>query len=698
MPEDARGGSEDAHRAAFAKALLEALRDAEEAAQRPRSADELAQKAWDALQFDFPIVSAEELRALADLYAAGRAPPLTRQLLAAAREGAAPAAAAPAAAASEAAGVADASGGAAAELQPLYQQLYGLALVSALDVGLAAVGSAGAAASDVAAASLLAQHELSEAEKAAEYELSKLAEDGGEPAAGDDASSAGAAIPLQHQPAARQDADGERYEPLEAPPAPAGAARRATAAAARDSAGVASSPGAGGGAPQLAAAALLHLVRHHLSYPCLSGAALWQQRRLMRRLAACLAAARRHPQFAGSAELQKVAGALVALACDRLTAAPAEVEEGLPLLLDALSTPAGEGGTASAACKTGEIAASLALGVAAALAGRLPTLSARRRLWQEAHEGLLPLAGAALEGAQVALARRARHAAAAAAEAVAAAAAPAAAVCVGAQEWEGVAAACRLLYFYVLEAPAVAAGSRLQDALLKGGAFRPLVLLFLQLGALPEAEALRCALLLSCAAAPGLLQWAAAVPGFGAALAAPAFRPGGGAALHGALWDVVRQAGGEELTVFLEEAAASPAGVPRLHQALQLMADLQAGARGRRLWLPEVEGALRALSATLRERYGKPPAGEEEGAGAASDEAATGRANGSAGPAEAEEAGARAAAAAEAAAEEAERRKLGRSAEEQAETLALRQARQLQPACLRLLKDLLHSKQGAKSD
>ena len=220
----------------------------------------------------------------------------------------------------------------------------------------------------------------------------------------------------------------------------------------------------------------------------------------------------------------------------------------------------------------------------------------------------------------------------------------------------------------------------------------------------------RCATLLSCAAAPGLLQWASAVPGFGAALSAPALAPEGPAALHGALWGVVRGMGTEALEALLEEGAATPAGVPRLHQALRLMADLHTAARGRRLWTPGVDAALRQLAGTLRERYAKPTHGAAEGGeasvggGGAAAAAGMGGVEGmtlsaavarEATPAEAWE---QESTGAEAELEAEEARKLGRPAEEQAALLALRRAQQLQPACLRLLKELLQKQGGGKSD
>lgn len=121
---------------------------------------------------------------------------------------------------------------------------------------------------------------------------------------------------------------------------------------------------------------------------------------------------------------------------------------------------------------------------------------------------------------------------------------------------------CQLVYCYVLQAPpAMAAAappsgaSRLQEALLRGGLLRSLALLFVQLGGQPGAEPLRCAVLLACASAQVLADWAAAVPGFTAATAAPQLQPGGEAALHGTLWRLLLSGDGAALAALLADAA-----------------------------------------------------------------------------------------------------------------------------------------------
>jgi hypothetical protein len=145
-------------------------------------------------------------------------------------------------------------------------------------------------------------------------------------------------------------------------------------------------------------------------------------------------------------------------------------------------------------------ASRLALSAAAMLARQLSSPPAQRKLWQEAHACLLPLAAQQLESVQAALAKRAKQAggagagtgAARAANGAAGARPAAPAVLPTEGELYRLMAACQLLYFYVLHAPhAVLQGSRIQESLLTAGLFRSLVLLFVQLAGLPEAESLR---------------------------------------------------------------------------------------------------------------------------------------------------------------------------------------------------------------
>lgn len=295
----------------------------------------------------------------------------------------------------------------------------------------------------------------------------------------------------------------------------------------------------------------------HLSYHSMSDADAWRELRLMQRIVGCLAAAARH---ARATELAGAAQPLLRLATDRMVAVPVELDAGLPALLDALGARAnGSSGSATLDAAVASAAAELALSAAVSLAAQLSSPSARRRLWQEVHQRLLPLATQQLEQQQVALAQQAR------------AAGSAAAVQPTPQQLYSVMMPCQLVYFYVLQAPAGTAAapagggaSRLQEALLRGGLLRALVLLFVQLAGQPGSEPLRCALLLACAAAPPLVDWAAQVSGFKAAATAPALQPGGEAPLHGALWQVLLGGGGSALVVLLEDA--TPAAKVRARQ------------------------------------------------------------------------------------------------------------------------------------
>lgn len=119
--------------------------------------------------------------------------------------------------------------------------------------------------------------------------------------------------------------------------------------------------------------------------------------------------------------------------------------------------------------------------------------------------------------------------------------------------------------------------------------------------------------------------------------------------------------------------------MPALYQALQLMADVQAAAR-RPLWGAGVEAALRCLADELRREHGRAAAAAAEdgaagAAGAAGDAAA-------AGGEEEEDPDA------------ADARKLAVGAGEAAAAAAARRARALQPACLKLCKDLLQRQAG----
>jgi hypothetical protein len=126
--------------------------------------------------------------------------------------------------------------------------------------------------------------------------------------------------------------------------------------------------------------------------------------------------------------------------------------------------------------------------------------------------------------------------------------------------------------------------------------------------------------------------------------------------------------------------------VPGVYQALQLMADMQTvSRRPAPLWDEAVFAALRDLAATLRQQYSKPRKEEEEAAAKAAGAAVTALEGGSSSQ-DAVDSGE--------AEEERDARKLAVGPEEQAELLAERRAQQLQPACLKLIKDMIQRQQG----
>ena len=120
------------------------------------------------------------------------------------------------------------------------------------------------------------------------------------------------------------------------------------------------------------------------------------------------------------------------------------------------------------------------------------------------------------------------------------------------------------------------------------------------------------------------------------------------------------------------------------------MADAQAVAR-RPLWGGEVAAALRDLAATLRQQYGKPQQEAEEAAAAAGGSSTQGE------PA-AEPPSSGNAAREAAAHDRADAAKLAVGAEAAAARLAARRAQQLQPTCLKLVKDLLQQGGAGKHD
>ena len=120
----------------------------------------------------------------------------------------------------------------------------------------------------------------------------------------------------------QEDDDSSAYEPIE-PAAPTIALQRPPAG--QMAASAAAAQAAAGLAAAVALPDRLAVLAAHLSYHSMSDAAGWRELGLSRRLADCLTAARRHPQF--TALQPGTAQPLVRLATDRLAAAAAAWRE-----------------------------------------------------------------------------------------------------------------------------------------------------------------------------------------------------------------------------------------------------------------------------------------------------------------------------------------------------------------------------------
>lgn len=120
-----------------------------------------------------------------------------------------------------------------------------------------------------------------------------------------------------------------------------------------------------------------------------------------------------------------------------------------------------------------------------------------------------------------------------------------------------------------------------------------------------------------------------------------------------------------------------------MYQALQLMADMQAvSRRPQPLWDAGVDAALRGLSTLLREQYSKPRLEQQTPAAAPAalgDDGTSAKYDDHAG---------------EGLGDAQDALKLGVGPQEQAELMAQRRAQQLQPACLKLIKDLVQRQVG----
>ncbi|GAB4817946.1 hypothetical protein N2152v2_004992 [Parachlorella kessleri] len=766
-----------AEKAAFTSELIKALEDASVLRREStRDQQRLADAAFDKLQYDFPLVSAEELAALIECHRHHAGYPLSPKYLAVVREGAT------AAAGDGVSSDTPSNGGpllGSSPSQPAdpqlahYQQLYAVILVKALQ---AALGEWDAAACSRHLGQLLPSLQpdapqaansrpetvMAEANLACGRGLAAAVPE--QPAIPNNAPAAqarsieycatqslqypqGQMLPVVEDVAA-EDSDEMAYEPLDSSVPPQTPNMEVTLRESSSGRPGVSASSRAWQQEQHLVPMLCHLAGL-LSWHCLGDDSVWREQSLLQELATCLGLLRRHEAFPRLA--QGVGEPLLQLVVARLGSCPSEAA-GFGSILDALGL--------SEAQPIAPEAARLALAASAMLARQLSSPSAQRTLWQQVHSSLLPLAASQLDGLQAALAKRAKQAATAPAATgtaasrrlpVVAAAQPAAvpAALLSGSEQYCLMACCEMLYFYVLRAPQSmlqGAGARLEQALLAGGLFRALVLLFVQLAALEEAEALRCALLLSCAASKGLCQWAAAVPGFKAtalslsssqlaeqagqgerAISDPSL--GQRLAGHGALWSLLLEGGaggvaggaakgtvgGPRLVHLLKAAAASPAQAVGAMELLQLMAAVHHVSRPRYPWPASVEASLRQLDAALKEhsRLSRQAAATQAAApaaGAAAKGQSLDKPSSSCEQPSSVQGTQRAFVAPKTShggglqsepgpagqdgVDDEDSRKLRVASGTQAELLAERRVAQLQPVCLRLLKELLE-KQGA---
>lgn len=506
--------------------------------------------------------------------------------------------------------------------------------------------------------------------------------------------------------AAQQDADCEEYEPLEAaqPQQQRGSSSsRSHHTSLHPAHHSRSGPHQHADDQQPFSWPVLHAkllsLSEHAHYSLFSQEAVWRQQDAAQHLLQLLRTLGVH---AHAQELQPLLHAYVGLLVDRLATAPQD----LPLLhqlWEALGLTVASGLKQAGAGRQQQEGLCpepvLGLSVAAAVWQQLPGVSARKQLWQLMHRDLLPLLESCAE--QLAYSSSSKGAAGAA----------------GAACTQGVAFAHVLLLSHVLELlvlgrPAhVDVGKQLTEL----GLTRSLVQLHLKWGVEAAAEPLRRALLLVCCSSPHPTAWVMAVPGVRQQLQQDCFALEGRCESHGALWQLLMNTSNSQQPKVAAKptppaptgAAASGAGegegaqqqllcllrLPSsssVHQlqrqvvALQLMVDAQTAAgSGQRLWSDGVSAALRKLAAQLKEMEG--PASSTTAA------AAKGSLSSSVSDSDTEDT------------VNIPRAATGTALQQQqqqpadAEQLQSRLSGQLQPAALRLVKELL-TRGGGKTD
>uniref|UniRef100_A0A383WMX0 Uncharacterized protein n=1 Tax=Tetradesmus obliquus TaxID=3088 RepID=A0A383WMX0_TETOB len=478
-------------------------------------------------------------------------------------------------------------------LQDMQQQLAGMQLddTQLLEALVAAASGSGAAAS----------HAGPEAAAACAV---------GQGSAGSTCTSSTCIYELQEAP--EQDADDEEYEAIEAAQAPAAATISLAAAQQQQQQQQYSWP---------ALQQKLCSLAEHVHYSLLGYEPLWQQQQAAQHLLQLLRALGVH---AHAEDLQQVLHAYVGLLVDRLAAVPAD----LPLLQqlwEALGLPGGQGvgfkassSSSSSSSRQQALPSEAVLGfsVAASVWGQLPGTNARGKLWRLMYDNLLPL----LEQCSEQLAyntassstKQQQHAAV---------------------QGEGFAHAlllCHVVELLLLGRPGAVdvAGQLVQQ-----GVMRSLVVLFGQHAGNAAAEPVRRAVLLASCSSLQAAAWVLAVPAVLQQLQQPSFQLGGAAEAHGAIWEFViskssssttsskngtasssssssgsGSGGGNsssgsagQLLALLELDCSNVSNLQRQVALLQLLSDAQQAAGSRQhLWGPAVVAALKQVAARIK--------------------------------------------------------------------------------------------------
>ncbi|PNH12310.1 hypothetical protein TSOC_000795 [Tetrabaena socialis] len=362
---------------------------------------------------------------------------------------------------------------------------------------------------------------------------------------------------------------------------------------------------------------LLHL-GGHVSYALLDEPGLWVDGQLLQGIFRLLRAlgAHRHAQ-----ELAPLLHAYVGLVADRIAAEPAELAC-LDSLWDAVGVPylasmpqAGKerrpGGAPGGRGAHGQglllAEASTCLSLVASLAGQLTGGAARSKLWQQVHAHMLRLLERCLSElsrmvaapAQAGAGRGQQEGQQQQQQERQGAKAP------GPAEVAAIVLVCQVLDFYVQQRP----GNVDLGAALKGsGVLASLSVLFAAAGGLPGAEPLRSAALCCAASGSELHAWMLAVPGVAKTLAGPEFREAGLHEAHGSVWELLGGGGASPLALSILSAGATPEKAVRVHALLQLLSKAAAcrrgGPCGGGLWGAAVDRALRELFAGLRSEQG----------------------------------------------------------------------------------------------